>query len=188
MGTAAVDAGSDDVEELRPGYVPGEWADPRAAGTGKAHHQTRKTTSFGWGLPTHSGLGLPLQTGSSSSSSLSDFITQHGRPPIPDNSVSMSPNLHNDGLGGGDEQPNQLPVTVDDEDEIMPVEGWHDRDIEITLDNGCCNYVLHAEDAPGYLVNESPGSRRGSASGTVNECRMKGRRVCEWRPPWARDK
>ena len=49
----------------------------------------------------------------------------------------------------------------DDDDEIMPVEGWQGRDIEITLDSACCNHVLDAEDAPGYLVSESPRSRRG---------------------------
>ena len=43
----------------------------------------------------------------------------------------------------------------------MPVGGWRDRDIDITVDSGCCNHALNAEDAPGYLVSECPGSRRG---------------------------
>ena len=54
-----------------------------------------------------------------------------------------------------------LPIAAHDGDEIMPVEGWQDRDIEITLDSGWCNHVLDAEDAPGYLESESPDSRRG---------------------------
>ena len=54
-----------------------------------------------------------------------------------------------------------LPVTVDDEDTVMPLEAWQDVDVEFTLDSGCCNHVLDSEDAPGYLVQESVGSRRG---------------------------
>ena len=69
--------------------------------------------------------------------------------------------FRSDELGDDDEQYNVLPVTVKDGDELMPVEGWQDRDIEITLDSGRCNHVLDAEDALGYLVGESFGSRRG---------------------------
>ncbi|MDE0892833.1 MAG: hypothetical protein OSB14_11675, partial [Planctomycetota bacterium] len=56
---------------------------------------------------------------------------------------------------------NVLPVTVDDGDEVMPVEGWQDTEVEVALDSGCCNHVMDAEDAPGYTIRESPGSRRG---------------------------
>jgi hypothetical protein len=54
-----------------------------------------------------------------------------------------------------------FPVETDDGDPVMPVGEWHDVDIEVTLDSGCCNHVLDAEDAPGYQVSESAGSRRG---------------------------
>ena len=54
-----------------------------------------------------------------------------------------------------------LPLTIEDTDAIMPVTEWVDRDIEITLDSGACENVMDAEDAPGYLVTESAGSRRG---------------------------
>ena len=56
-----------------------------------------------------------------------------------------------------------FPVTVDDEDHVMLVEQWRDVEVEVTLDSGCCNHVLDSEDAPGYLVQESPGSRRGQS-------------------------
>ena len=124
--------------------------------------------------PQESGLGLSVQTGSSSSSgtapprrtpqtcsSLHGLVTQHGRPPSPDNSEHMSPHLRSDELGEDNAQHNMLLIRVDDGDEIMPTECWHDRDIEIALDSGRCNHVLDAEDAPGYSVVESPGSRRG---------------------------
>ena len=43
----------------------------------------------------------------------------------------------------------------------MPIAEWEDREIEIILDSGACDNVLDAEDAPGYLISESPGSRQG---------------------------
>ena len=52
------------------------------------------------------------------------------------------------------------PVTTDDADDtILPV--WADVEIEVTLDSGCCDHVMHADEAPGYLVTDSPGSLRG---------------------------
>ena len=54
-----------------------------------------------------------------------------------------------------------LPITVDEGDHILPIEEWRDVDLEITLDSGACDHVMDSEDAPGYLVSESPGSRRG---------------------------
>ena len=43
----------------------------------------------------------------------------------------------------------------------MPLAEWHDREVDITLDSGACENVIDAEDAPGYLVIESAGSKRG---------------------------
>ena len=54
-----------------------------------------------------------------------------------------------------------MPMTTDDEEVLAHVDYWQDVDIEMTLDSGCCNHVLDVEDAPGYTVQESPGSRRG---------------------------
>ena len=54
-----------------------------------------------------------------------------------------------------------LPVTTDDgENELMPITDWQDVEIEITLDSGCCEHVMDMAEAPGYVVTESPGSRR----------------------------
>ena len=53
----------------------------------------------------------------------------------------MSPNLRSNEIGEDDEQYNVLHISVDDGDEIMPVEGWQGRDIGITLDSGCCNQI-----------------------------------------------
>ena len=50
---------------------------------------------------------------------------------------------------------------TDDDDTPALTGKWEDVDIDITLVSGCCNHVLDAEDAPGYDVQESPGSRRG---------------------------
>ena len=51
-------------------------------------------------------------------------------------------------------------TTTDDNDGILPVTDWQDVEIEITLDSGCCEHVMDVAEAPGYLVGESPGSRR----------------------------
>ena len=79
----------------------------------------------------------------------------------------MSPTLRNDtgepdarGLEAG-RAAHVMTVTVEKEERLMPVAEWVDRDIEIILDSGACDNVLDAEDAPGYLISESPGSRQG---------------------------
>ena len=42
----------------------------------------------------------------------------------------------------------------------MPIDG-EGVEVEVTLDSGACNHVMDAEDAPGYTVHPSVGSRRG---------------------------
>ena len=131
---------------------------------------------FGLGLPTNIGASMSpnvhsatLSASASSSSApatnaravqrpLRDLVAQHDRPTTPEIPDTMSPTFRNE---ESDHEYEVLPVTVDDGEEIMPMEAWQDRDIEMCLDSGCCNHVLDAEDAPGYLVSESPGSRRG---------------------------
>ena len=54
-----------------------------------------------------------------------------------------------------------MPVTIEETDPLLPIEQWRDVDVEVTLDSGCCNHVMDTEDAPGYTVSESLGSRRG---------------------------
>ena len=60
-------------------------------------------------------------------SPLHELVSQHGRPPSPDNSEHTSPNVCSSELGEDDERHDVLPITVDGGDEIMPVEGWQDR-------------------------------------------------------------
>ena len=55
-----------------------------------------------------------------------------------------------------------LPITWSEPGVLMPVEDWVDRDFEVILDSGACTHVIDAEDAPGYRLEESPGSRRGA--------------------------
>ena len=57
-----------------------------------------------------------------------------------------------------------MPVTMEEnEDEVvLNIKDWQDVEIEVTLDSGCCRHVLPAESAPGYLIQDSPGSRRGA--------------------------
>ena len=61
-----------------------------------------------------------------------------------------------------DEGDPLLPLTWSEPEVLMPVENWVDRDFEVILDSGACTHVIDAEDAPGYRLEESPGSRRGA--------------------------
>ena len=61
----------------------------------------------------------------------------------------------------GEVQPSLNVCTVDDKTEVMNVKDWEDVDIEVTLDSGACRHVMPTEDAPGYDIQDSPGSRRG---------------------------
>jgi hypothetical protein len=54
-----------------------------------------------------------------------------------------------------------LPVIGDDEATVLPVAAFVPVDVLVTLDSGCTDHVMDAEDAPGYTVRPSPGSRRG---------------------------
>ena len=61
-----------------------------------------------------------------------------------------------------DEEPQLLPLTVDDGDGIMEIGEFREIEVEFTLDSGACNHVMDAEtNAPGYRIRDSPGSRRG---------------------------
>ena len=48
-----------------------------------------------------------------------------------------------------------------DDMEVMTVNTWQDRPIEMILDSGCCRHVMPPSEAAGYTVRDSPGSRRG---------------------------
>ena len=52
-------------------------------------------------------------------------------------------------------------MIVDDGNVLLPVGEWSPTEVEVTLDSGCTNHVMDAEDAPGYSVQPSVGSRRG---------------------------
>ena len=53
-----------------------------------------------------------------------------------------------------------VEVDVDDQ-EVMAVGDWKERTIDIILDSGCCRHVMPPSEVTGYVVRESPGSRRG---------------------------
>ena len=50
---------------------------------------------------------------------------------------------------------------VELEDELMNISEWRDVYVGVAIDSGACRHVMAAEDAPGYAVQDSPGSRRG---------------------------
>ena len=68
--------------------------------------------------------------------------------------------LRVDEVGPLDPDANLLPLTTDDDEHLLPITDWQDVEIEITLDSGCCEHVLDVAEVPGYIVSESPGSRR----------------------------
>jgi hypothetical protein len=46
--------------------------------------------------------------------------------------------------------------------EVFGLEDWEDLEVEMVLDSGCCVHILDAtQDAPGYTLQESEGSRNG---------------------------
>jgi hypothetical protein len=53
-----------------------------------------------------------------------------------------------------------MPVTVEGNGAVLPVGGWTPVDLKVTLDSGACDHILDAEDAPGYAVQTSLGSKR----------------------------
>ena len=54
-----------------------------------------------------------------------------------------------------------MPVTIEDEEEILNLNEWEDASIDITLDSSACRSVMPRQDAPGYPVRGSINSRRG---------------------------
>ena len=55
-----------------------------------------------------------------------------------------------------------MPLWSDDQDELLAAaEEWEDVTIEVLLDSGACRHVMAREEAPQYVVQDSPGSRRG---------------------------
>ena len=65
-----------------------------------------------------------------------------------------------------------MPITMDNDAAVYPVEQWRETDIEITLDSGACDHIMDAEDAPGYVVEPSVGSRRGKCFTVGNGARV----------------
>ena len=67
---------------------------------------------------------------------------------------------------GGKAVPVNL-FTVDRDAEDAPIlmngaeEKWQDVEFEVALDSGSIVNVCHSDDAPGYVIQESPGSRKG---------------------------
>ena len=54
-----------------------------------------------------------------------------------------------------------MPITLDDENEILNNGNWQDVEIEVTHDSGACRHATPRECAPVYQVRNSVASRRG---------------------------
>ena len=62
----------------------------------------------------------------------------------------------------GERADHAAVVSVDiDEPDVLNVETWPERSIEMILDSGACRHVLPVSEISGYEVQDSPGSRRG---------------------------
>ena len=66
----------------------------------------------------------------------------------------------------------------------MANEEWNDLDFEVALDSGAVIHVCSPTDCPGYVLEESPGSRRGQTfllgdGGTIPNLGQKSLNLCD---------
>jgi hypothetical protein len=57
-----------------------------------------------------------------------------------------------------------MPILIKERDGLMPVMGgdeWSDLEFEVALDSGAVVHVCSPSDCPGYVLEESAGSKRG---------------------------
>jgi hypothetical protein len=57
-----------------------------------------------------------------------------------------------------------MPILIKEQDPLMPVLGgdeWSDLEFEVALDSGAVVHVCAPSDCPGYVLEESAGSKRG---------------------------
>ena len=54
-----------------------------------------------------------------------------------------------------------LLLDLDDAEQALQVNAWTGIFLEVVLDSGASEHVMDSDDAPGYVVAKSPGSRRG---------------------------
>ena len=54
-----------------------------------------------------------------------------------------------------------IEAEQDDDQALATAQEWIDDEFEVALDSGSTDNVCHPEDAPGYVVEASQGSRRG---------------------------
>jgi hypothetical protein len=52
-------------------------------------------------------------------------------------------------------------LTASEPQQILVSETWKDLEFEVALDSGSVVHVCSQDDCPGYMLAESPGSRRG---------------------------
>ena len=68
------------------------------------------------------------------------------------------------------------PLLLEDDTpaELFSISDWQDVDVEMVLDSGCCAHILDAsQDAPGYALHESEGSRAGKGFIAANGDRIR---------------
>ena len=65
-----------------------------------------------------------------------------------------------------------LLLDSDEAGPVLQVGEWIDIDLEVLLDSGACEHAMDSEDAPGYSVSDSPGSRRGQGFVVGNGARV----------------
>ena len=57
--------------------------------------------------------------------------------------------------------PVNVMETVETQAILMANEEWNDLDFEVALDSGAVIHICSPSDCPGYVLEESPGSKRG---------------------------
>ena len=67
---------------------------------------------------------------------------------------------------------------------LMAQEEWNDLEFEVALDSGAVIHVCSLTDCPGYVLGESPGSKRGQAfllgdRGTIPNLGQKSLNLCD---------
>ena len=94
-----------------------------------------------------------LSDGNAGFSSIDTVVDHIGRPPSSSLCLCES------------EKPKELMVNASDSE-------WIDVEFEVALDSGSTDHVCHPGDVPGYVVEESPGSRVGQGFIVRNGARV----------------
>ena len=80
--------------------------------------------------------------------------------------------------------PINVMETLETQAILMANEDWNDLEFEVALDSGAVIHVCSPTDCPGYVLEESPGSKRGQAflqgdGGTIPNLGQKSLNLCD---------